>query len=324
MMVKQQRIENTTNTIQTYNGIIGGADSFTIIGVSGIGKSSAITRAISLIFGNHFIETTDPYQRIAPFILVQCPFDSSVKSLLLEIVRILDATLDGDYLQIAQRYTTDRLIGFVSQICLNHVGVLIVDEIQNVVNNKNGDKLIGALTQIINSSGISVCMVGTPECLHWFESAPHLERRTIGLRYLQTDYDDDFIHFCKNLLKFQYVQQYTEPSEKFINWLYAHSNGVTSTVVSLFYRAQELAIMSNTEKLSIDIFNASYNGLMSIQVEKVQKKNSQTVNKSHKKITIHHSNGVNIADLYNYSQSNNYDLLTLIKNTFTVEEVEIC
>lgn len=154
MMVKQQRIENTTNTIQTYNGIIGGADSFTIIGVSGIGKSSAITRAISLIFGNHFIETTDPYQRIAPFILVQCPFDSSVKSLLLEIVRILDATLDGDYLQVAQRYTTDRLIGFVSQICLNHVGVLIVDEIQNVVNNKNGDKLIGALTQIINSSGI--------------------------------------------------------------------------------------------------------------------------------------------------------------------------
>lgn len=142
MMVKQQRIENTTNTIQTYNGIIGGADSFTIIGVSGIGKSSAITRAISLIFGNHFIETTDPYQRIAPFILVQCPFDSSVKSLLLEIVRILDATLDGDYLQIAQRYTTDRLIGFVSQICLNHVGVLIVDEIQNVVNNKNGDSTI--------------------------------------------------------------------------------------------------------------------------------------------------------------------------------------
>lgn len=138
MMVKQQRIENTTNTIQTYNGIIGGADSFTIIGVSGIGKSSAITRAISLIFGNHFIETTDPYQRIAPFILVQCPFDSSVKSLLLEIVRILDVTLDGDYLQIAQRYTTDRLIGFVifsyitNQRKVEFVDVL--NEIKNVLH----------------------------------------------------------------------------------------------------------------------------------------------------------------------------------------------
>ena len=322
-IVKQQRIANTVNIIQTYNGIIGGADSFTIIGVSGIGKSSAITRAISLISGNKFIETTDPYQRIAPFILVQCPFDSSVKSLLLEIVRILDATLDGDYLQIAQRYTIDRLIGFVSQICLNHVGVLIVDEIQNVVNNKNGEKLIGSLTQIINSSGISICMVGTPECLHWFESAPHLERRTIGLRYLQTDYDNTFIDFCNKLLQFQYVREYTEPSEKFINWLYAHSNGVTSTVVSLFYKAQELAIMSGTEELSVDIFNASYNETTSMRPEKTQKKIKSPIKKPIENVRIKDPTGISITDLYEHSQSNNCDLLSLIKNNFTVEEVEL-
>ena len=71
----------------------------------------------------------------------------------------------------------------------------------------------------------------------------------------------------------------------------------------------------------ISILNKSNIGTL---IEKVQKKNSQTANKSHKEITIHHSNGVNIADLYNYSKSNNYDLLALIKNTFTVEEVEIC
>ena len=34
---------------QQYNGVIGGADSFTIIGKSGIGKSSAISRALRLI-----------------------------------------------------------------------------------------------------------------------------------------------------------------------------------------------------------------------------------------------------------------------------------
>ena len=32
---------------QSYSGIIGGSDSFTIIGASGIGKSTAISRAIS-------------------------------------------------------------------------------------------------------------------------------------------------------------------------------------------------------------------------------------------------------------------------------------
>ena len=34
---------------QDYSGIIGGSDSFTIIGASGIGKSSSITRAIQLL-----------------------------------------------------------------------------------------------------------------------------------------------------------------------------------------------------------------------------------------------------------------------------------
>ena len=55
------------------------------------------------------------------------------------------------------------LIGSVSQVALNHIGLLIVDEIQNVVNNKNGKSLMGMLTQLINNSGISICMVGTPE-----------------------------------------------------------------------------------------------------------------------------------------------------------------
>lgn len=43
-----------------YQGIIGGADSFTVIGTSGIGKSSAIERAARLISGGGIIETDRP------------------------------------------------------------------------------------------------------------------------------------------------------------------------------------------------------------------------------------------------------------------------
>lgn len=46
----QQRYENNRAIQQqAYSGIMGGSDSFTIIGASGIGKSSAISRAISLV-----------------------------------------------------------------------------------------------------------------------------------------------------------------------------------------------------------------------------------------------------------------------------------
>ena len=46
----QQKNQNHKAVIQQeYSGIMGGSDSFTIIGASGIGKSSAIGREITLI-----------------------------------------------------------------------------------------------------------------------------------------------------------------------------------------------------------------------------------------------------------------------------------
>lgn len=158
-MAIKQRYENyKAIQQQSYSGILGGSDSFTIIGTSGIGKSSAISRSISLITENQIIETDKPYTKIIPCLIVQCPFDSSVKGLLLEILRKVDEGLGTDHYHHAitsRAATTDMLIGAVSSIALNHIGMLVVDEIQNVANSKNGKNLIGALTQLINNSGSS-------------------------------------------------------------------------------------------------------------------------------------------------------------------------
>lgn len=68
-MAIKQRYENyKAIQQQSYSGILGGSDSFTIIGTSGIGKSSAISRAISLITENRIIETEKPYTKIIPFL----------------------------------------------------------------------------------------------------------------------------------------------------------------------------------------------------------------------------------------------------------------
>ena len=47
-----RRIRNINGADHGYQGIIGGSDSFTIIGTSGIGKSSAISRAVSIASEN--------------------------------------------------------------------------------------------------------------------------------------------------------------------------------------------------------------------------------------------------------------------------------
>ena len=138
---------------QSYNGIINGADSFTIIGASGLGKSSAITRAIQLLSAEEIIEIKKPYTKIIPCLHIQTPFDTSIKSLLYEILRAVDEKLGSKYYENALRVksTTDMLIGSVSQVALSHLGLLVVDEINHIVNHKNGKTLIGCLTQLINS-----------------------------------------------------------------------------------------------------------------------------------------------------------------------------
>ena len=323
-----KRIQN-----QDYRGIIGGSDSFTIIGTSGIGKSSAISRAIELITENKMIEIEEPYTKIIPCVIVQCPFDSSVKSLLLEILRKVDEALETHYYQNAlrARATTDMLIGSVSQVALNHIGMLIVDEIQNVVNSKNGKSLIGSLTQLINNSGISICMVGTPECTPFFEQALQLARRSVGLQYQNMPYDAYFESFCRILFEYQYTKERTEPSPAIYEWLYEHSAGILSIVVSLIHDAQEIAILSGKERLDMDTLNEAYSQRLSFLHGYIQPcitKNSQT-SKRKKKVLIKQEINtkekiqVKLSDLAIQAKEENLDMVGLVKEFYTVEEVMI-
>lgn len=321
---------------QEYRGIIGGSDSFTIIGTSGIGKSSAISRAVTLITENQIIETTKPYSKIIPCINVQCPFDSSVKGLLLEILRKVDEVLECKYYQSALRVkaTTDTLIGCVSQVALNHIGLLIVDEIQNVVNSKNGKSLVGALTQLINNSGISICMVGTPESTVFFEQAMQLARRSLGLKYDVMAYDDYFKEFCKVVFSYQYVQNETGITDAIMEWLYEHSAGVISVVVSLIHDAQEVAILNGKEVLSLETLNEAYKQRLAMLHDYIQPqiiyKNQTSRTRKKKQIpaaseinVTENNDNASIAELVTKAKENQLDVVEILKNHFSITEVAV-
>lgn len=337
-MAIKQRYENyKAIQQQSYSGILGGSDSFTIIGTSGIGKSSAISRAISLITENRIIETEKPYTKIIPCLIVQCPFDSSVKGLLLEILRKVDEELGTDHYIHAiksRASTTDMLIGAVSSIALNNIGMLVVDEIQNVVNSKNGKSLIGALTQLINNSGISICMVGTPESTVFFESAMQLARRSVGLQYTTMKYDEYFQSFCKIIFKYQFLKNHTEITAAITEWLYEHSAGVVSVVVSLIHDAQEIAILTGKEVLNLDTLNEAYQQRLSllhgyIQPSVIQNKPTTKKKKtaaSVKKNQIQSQSKqerYSITEIAERAKAENLDVVELLKEVYTVVEVAI-
>ena len=336
----QQQYENRKAVKgQEYNGIIGGSDSFTIIGLSGIGKSAAIRRAITLITENRVIEIEKPYTKIVPFIVVQCPFDCSVKGLLLEVLRKVDEELDSKYYQNAlrARATTDMLIGSVSQVALNHIGLLIVDEIQNVVNSKNGKSLIGSLTQLINNSGISICMVGIPESCKFFEQALQLARRSLGLQYHKLRYDDYFRYFCETVYSYQYVKKYTHISYAIIEWLYEHSDGIISIVISLIHDAQEIAILNGNEQLDLRSLDKAYQERITLlhnyidpniihnrtSTKTPKKKTSNTIIDNNTNTVTTGEEDCSIATVVKYAKDYNKNIFLEVKKHFNVIEVKI-
>ena len=336
-MAIQQKNQNHKAIIQQeYSGIMGGSDSFTIIGASGIGKSSAISRAITLITENRVIEAGNPYTKIIPCICVQCPFDSSVKGLLLEILRKVDEVIEGKYYQNAlrARTTTDMLIGSVGQVALNHIGLLVVDEIQNVCSSKNGKSLVGMLTQLINNSGISICMVGTPESAVFFEQAMQLARRSLGLRYDVMEYGENFREFCETVFSYQYVKQRTQITDTIMEWLYEHTSGNISVVVSLIHDAQEIAILNGKEMLDLETLNEAYQKRLSMLHGFIHIEQKKQTSKPKKKVSVtsagvkfpireEHCGEITIADLVSTAKDENVDIVRLLKEHMTVMEVAV-
>lgn len=334
LAIRQQMQNYRAIKNQPHSGIIGGADSFTIIGASGIGKSAAISRAISLITEDRIIALDNPYTTIIPCLTVQCPFDSSVKGLLLEILRKVDERICSNYYENAMRVraTTDMLIGSVSQVALNHIGLLIVDEIQNVVNSKNGKSLVGMLTQLINNSGISICMVGTPESAIFFEQAMQLARRSVGIQYGRLDYDEFFQYFCEILFSYQYTKNSSRLTDGITEWLYEHSAGIISVVVSLVHDAQEIAILNGKETLNLETLNAAYQQRLSmlhgyiapsvirkpLAAPKIKKAPAQ---KASAKVVVEGENI--ISQLAAASKEQNLNMLTLLRDYIPVLEVAV-
>ena len=328
--------------LMSSRGIIGGSDSFSIIGCSGIGKSSAVSRAVELITDRTYIEYNNT--KICPVVVVQCPFDSSVKGLSLEILRKIDSVLETKYYinAIHSHVTTDVLIGMISQAALNHIGLLIIDEIQNVSASKNGKAFINSLTQLINNSGISICMVGTPECKVFFEQKLQLARRSTGLYYQPLEFNEYFTNFCRTMFDYQYTQKKTDLTEALIEWLYEHSGGLVSVVVSLLHDAQEIAILCGYEKIDLKSFNDAYEKRTAMlhgyfkeryitlpRTGKNQKKTDQATleklptleNESVQSTDSHLMRDFSIAEIVEESKRNGFNVVEMLKQYCKVEEI---
>ena len=313
------------------SSVIGGSDCLTIIGDSGIGKSRAISEVLKVIAGDNQIETEKPFRKVVPCISVQTPFDSSVKSLLLEILKEADLHLETNFYDqaIRSKATTDVLIMTVSQVALEHLGMIVVDEIQNVIKAKQGRNLVGCLTQLINYSGIAIVMVGTPECIDFFESEMYLGRRAVGLRYGPLKYNETFQKICEYLFSLYYVRQAPILTEDLCAWLWSKTQGNISALIGMIAGAQELAILSGREELNKEALQEAYDTrLASLQVFLRPKETKQTARKkkeTHVYRDVEHSENSmksTYAEIVNHAKRQSLDAMEHLQGAGLIEVID--
>lgn len=113
---------------------IGGGNSFSVVGVSGLGKSTALQRVLSLY--PQVIEHTEYhgqkfYCHQIPYLVVQTPHDASIKALILDIYLQIDSLIGTTYQKdaLSRRLSIDVLVSQLNQIVrVNHIGLLVIDE----------------------------------------------------------------------------------------------------------------------------------------------------------------------------------------------------
>ena len=238
-------------------GVIGGIESFRITGTAGLGKTSSIHRCADAITGNKVLISTKPYKEIIPILFVECVADGSFKSLLYSILQEVDMKLGTSYFLANKHQTTtvDTLLASVSNVLINHVALLVIDEIERVANDsKRGETLINYLTQLVNQSNVGICFVGNESANKYFQMKEYMSRRTTGVSMKKMEYDEVFYKFLETLFKYQYTKNKVEFSAEFSRVIYRLTNGAPAMVVSLFVETQKSVILNGQEKLDIKAF----------------------------------------------------------------------
>ena len=290
-------------------------------------------RAVEMLGGT--ITQMKPYRKIIPALIVSTPFDANYRGLLLEILICVDNELGTEYYKVAckSNVNAQQILGMVCQVAHLHIGTLILDEIQFLVQHRAGTTLYKMILQLINSSGISVMMVGTEECLDYFDQAPQMARRTTGLQYHNMGYDVKFKELCKELFCRQYTKNPSELTEGIFVWLYEHSAGNIANLTALIHDAQELSIMDGIECLDITSLTKAYDNRMQMlhgYIEQKKSNRKKTSSKPTSSITVPEqietkvtATDLTIAEIAEIIKNKDLNAIETYKKYFNVEEVVV-
>jgi hypothetical protein len=243
-------------------GVRSTAAGFAILGVSGQGKTTAVESSLLLYpqVIHHSTYKEQPFiRKQIVWLKLNCPFDGSLKGLCFNFLQSIDSHLGTNYFRkFATKGTSvDMLIPVMAHIATLHgLGVLVIDEIQNLSFLKSGgaERMLNYFTQLINTIGVPVVLVGTFKAMKLLSGSFSQARRSTGQGDLIMDRlseGEEWDFFLDALWKYQWTATVTALKPHLNKKMYDLSQGIVDIAVKLYMLAQWQAIEDGNDNEKI-------------------------------------------------------------------------
>lgn len=253
----KQRMDEFDNAGITTSGIH-------VVGLSGIGKTRSINRILSrypqIIVHTKYRDIPHLVKQLV-YLKIDCPENGRPRDLAEDALRKMDELLETNYYE---KYSTgskkqipgrarNLMAGFLRVANIHHLGVLIIDEIQNLHGSKEGRVLLNTLVKMSNEFDIPIILIGTPKAEHILTKEFRQLRRGNALndygdwRQMRNDNSNaDWDNFVEKMWPYQYTTETAELTKEIKDVIYKYSAGISDIAIKFFISSQTHAILNDT------------------------------------------------------------------------------
>ncbi|MEN5315202.1 ATP-binding protein [Pseudomonas koreensis] len=245
-----------------------------IAGHSGMGKSTLLDRVLEGVGQQSYQHTSFQDQsfpeRQILWLRRNVPEHCTVKTLCASFGdytdRILDLKLYHGIFQDVRGGDRNFYLSEIRKIITtHHVGLLVLDEFQNLsLMGVGAAKIIAFLVNLRDELGIPIVIAGTYKALRLLEGDLSISRRLVEGGYydlkrpLAAD-DESFNQLCRIAWEYQWTKERSEIKDSIVEALYDVSQGITGIMLSVFASAQLAAIEDGSEKIDEKTIIDTYN-----------------------------------------------------------------
>ncbi len=224
--------------------------AMTFYGISGVGKSCLIERILSLLPQ----AITHPKHGIIQVVSVKvdCPANGSLLSLFHDAVDQVDSVVGSHWGQGFKRLQSNDLLLAANSVFQTHcLGVLVIDEIQNLLRSRDGpEKVLQFFVNVANRVKVPLILIGTPAALPLFRRCFAQARRAGPQEILPIQKGEQWELFVSQLWRYQWVKVPQPLTPEITNCVFDETFGIPGLAIQLFRLAQRVAIQSGSEVVS--------------------------------------------------------------------------